>query len=150
MTEPLSISAAFTSVKTALEIAKLIRDGSNSLERAELNLRLADLVSSLADAKIELTCLQDELSAKDARIAELQAAFERRDKVTRAGDAMYTVGAGGGAIGEPYCIRCWEADQRLRPLVVSFKHGMQTHCHFCDRSFNGHTTKTLEAEIHRK
>ena len=37
-----TISAVFNSIKTATEIAKLIKDGSSSLEQAEVKLQKED------------------------------------------------------------------------------------------------------------
>ena len=51
MTGPTEISAALTSIKTALDIAKALKQAGDSLERAELRLRLVDLMSSVADTK---------------------------------------------------------------------------------------------------
>ena len=57
-----SIGAALASIKTATEIAKLIKDSGASLEKAEVKLQIANLISSLADAKIELAELQTEMN----------------------------------------------------------------------------------------
>ena len=45
-----------------------------SLEKAETKLKSADLVSSLADAKLEAAKIQDLLLEKDRRIKELEEA----------------------------------------------------------------------------
>jgi hypothetical protein len=57
-----SIAAILSSIKTATDIAKFLRESDLSLQRAELKLKLADLVSALAEAKIELTEIQETLS----------------------------------------------------------------------------------------
>lgn len=57
-----TIGAALSSLKTATDIVKFLRSSDLSLERAEL--KLADLLSSLADAKIELIEGQDTLAEK--------------------------------------------------------------------------------------
>ena len=50
-----AITATLTSLKTATDIAKLIRESDVSLEKAELKLKLAQLTDGLADARIQLS-----------------------------------------------------------------------------------------------
>ena len=66
MTEISTISAILGSVKTATEIAKLIKDSYFSLEKAEMKLKLAELISALADAKIEISEIQELILQKEA------------------------------------------------------------------------------------
>jgi hypothetical protein len=49
------ISAILNSVKTATDITKFLRESDMSIEKAEIKLKLADLVGALVDAKIQLT-----------------------------------------------------------------------------------------------
>ena len=49
-----TVGSIFTSVKTAIDIAKLIKDSGVSLEKAEVKLQLAELIGALANVKIEL------------------------------------------------------------------------------------------------
>ncbi len=69
-----TISTALSSIKTATDIAKLIKESGLSLEKAEANLKLAELISALADAKIQIADIQQLLLDKDN---ELRAANER-------------------------------------------------------------------------
>lgn len=104
-----AIAAVLGSLKTATEIAKFIRESDVSIERAELKLKVADLIGALADVKLELVELQDTFASKDQRIKELEAAFESRDALVRKYDAYYKADASGNASGAPYCLRCWRA-----------------------------------------
>jgi hypothetical protein len=106
MPDPASIPAAFASVKSAIEIAKLIKDSGASLEKAEVKLRLADLVSTLADARMELAEVQEAMASKDARIRELESAFQTKSALKRVGDAMYACDDSGTPTGQAFCIGC--------------------------------------------
>ena len=53
MADLATIGAALSSLKTATEIVKFIRESDVNLEKAELKLKLADLLGSLADTKME-------------------------------------------------------------------------------------------------
>ena len=105
------------------------------------------MVSALADAKIELASVQELLAQKDSRIAELQDAFSERSAVRRINDGIYRVGPHGGGLGAAYWLRCWEADQRLRPLVQSAKEFRNNECHFCRSQYAGSMTCTFRTEV---
>lgn len=84
-----TIGAVFSSLKTATEITKFLRETDLSLERADLKLKLAELIEALADAKIVLVEVQETLAGKDQRIAELEEAFNSKDDLVRRYDAYY-------------------------------------------------------------
>ncbi len=54
MADMAAISAALTSVKAAMELAKLLRGADLSLEKAEGKMKLAELMEALASARTEL------------------------------------------------------------------------------------------------
>lgn len=67
-----TVAAVLTSLKTATDIAKFLRESDLSIERAELKLKLADLIGALADTKIELAGLQEAISDKDNVLRSLR------------------------------------------------------------------------------
>lgn len=140
MSDP--ISTAILSVKTAANIAKVIRQSGVALEKAEVKGKLAELVSALADVQMELAEVQAASLAKDARIAELDAAFEAKDELRRVNDAMYVVDASGAPQGVALCVRCWEVDHRRRSLVVS-QGGRGRNCPTCETNYDGRLTNTF-------
>ena len=140
------ISAALTSIKTAIGIAKLLREPDQSLEKAELKLKLADLVGALADAKIQLVEVQDALATKDQRIAELEAAFEIKDSVVRRYDAYYSVDGSGRPVGVPFCLRCWEVEHKRRQLVFDVKSQRTRVCTACGHQYNGQLVGEIRAD----
>ena len=94
-----AIGSVLSSLKTATEIAKFLRDTDVSLERAELKMKLADLTGALADAKIEMSSIQDALLDREARIKDLEASFARKDTVVRKYDAYYSQSPTGNPTG---------------------------------------------------
>ena len=44
------VVTAVGSIKSAIDIAKVLKDGADTLDKAEVKLQLAELISSLADA----------------------------------------------------------------------------------------------------
>ena len=132
-----TIGAALNSLKTAIDIAKFLRESDLSLERAELKLKLADLVTALADAKIQLVDVQEALAEKDKRIAELEEAFQSKDALVRRHDAYYAVDETGNPVGAPYCLRCWEVECRKRQLVHDAKDYRTRVCIACGHRYEG-------------
>jgi hypothetical protein len=67
-----AISTILSSVKTATEIAKFLKESDLTLAKAETKLKLADLIVALADVKMEVAGLQGLLLDKDEQIRQLQ------------------------------------------------------------------------------
>ena len=132
-----AIGAVLGSLKIATEIAKFIRESDVSIERAELKLKVADLIGALADVKLELVELQDSFAAKDQRIKELEEAFEAKDSMVRKYDAYYNAGPDGEPLGAPYCLRCWESDHKRRLLVHDAKDFRTRLCTSCGHKYEG-------------
>lgn len=106
-----SISTALGSIKTATEIAKLIKNSDISLQDAELKLKLADLISSLADAKIEIAEIQTELISKQEKISELESQLKLKEQVSW-DEPYYWLGPASDKNG-PYCQKCFDGDHKL-------------------------------------
>ncbi|MGE0876146.1 MAG: hypothetical protein AB7O31_15905 [Burkholderiales bacterium] len=132
-----AIAAVLGSLKTATEIAKFIRESDVSIERAELKLKVADLIGALADVKLELVELQESFASKDQRIRELEEAFESKDALVRRYDAYYRADAAGDPTGAPYCLRCWESDHKQRLLVHDAKEYRTRLCTSCGHRYEG-------------
>lgn len=130
-----TIGAVFSSLKTATEITKFLRETDLSLERADLKLKLAELIEALADAKIVLVEVQETLAGKDQRIAELEEAFNSKDDLVRRYDAYYAADLERKPMGVPYCLRCWETDHKKRQLVQSTKDHRTCVCTSCGHQY---------------
>ncbi|HCG8655608.1 TPA: hypothetical protein NKA12_004610 [Vibrio parahaemolyticus] len=108
MTDIATISTALTSLKTAVELAKAVRTSTSALEQADVNLQLADLISALADARIEVSEIQGLLLEKEQLISQLQKQLENQ------GNAIYEKPyywlESGGERDGPYCQRCKDVD----------------------------------------
>ncbi len=139
-----AIAAALNSLKAATDIARFLRESDLSLERAELRLKLADLIGALADTKIELVDLQATLSEKDQRITELEEAFQSKDTLLRRYDAYYASDEHGNPIGVPFCLRCWENDHKKRQLVYDAKDRHTRMCTSCAHRYQGRLAEEIQ------
>jgi len=104
-------SAALGSIKTATDIAKVIRESDISLEKAESKLKLAELISALADTKIQIAEIQQVLMEKDE---DLRAATERlvvKEKLQWESPHYWLLD---GAKKEgPFCQHCYDKNHDL-------------------------------------
>lgn len=138
-----TISAALSSLKTAVDIAKYFRESDFSLEKAEMKLKVADLVGALAEAKLKLVEVQDLIIEKDRRIAELQEAFESKSSLVRRHDAYYEMDANGNPLGVAFCLRCWEGEHKKRQLVQVAKESAMNVCTNCGQRYDAWGTEVI-------
>lgn len=149
MPDMATITTVLTSLKAATDIAKFIGESDASLEKAELKMKVADLMTTLADARIQAVGIQDLLAEKDAEIARLSEAMETRSKVVRMWDGIYSADETGQATGLPHCLSCWTERHKLRPLITDPK---DRHTHVCTSCGHKYQTRLTpsNAERYRK
>lgn len=139
-----TITSALSSIKTATDIVKYLRESGTSLEQAEMRLKLADAVVALADAKMEIVDIQELLLQRDQRIAELEEAFQTKDSLVRRYDAYYICDAEGNPTGSPYCFRCWEVDHKKRQLVRLATNRHIRVCTDCGHQYGDHLAGDIQ------
>ncbi len=125
------VAAILSSIKSAMDIAKGLKDADLSLEKAELKLKLADLVSALADAKIQMASVQDALSDRDHQIRELENALKVRGDLKW--EEPYYWLLDGQAKEGPFCQQCYDKDRKLIRLQGNGEGFWQ--CKTCDNNY---------------
>jgi len=126
------IAAALGSIKAATDIAKLLKESSLSLEKAELKLKFAELISALADAKIEMSEIQELVLEKDRSIRELQEALNVQEALEWE-DPYYWHVKDGKREG-PYCQHCYDNQKKLIRLQGDAEDGYW-ECKACKNSY---------------
>ena len=106
MIEIAALTTILGSIKTATEIARLIKDSDFSLEKAEIKLKLADLISALADAKIQAAELHSVIFDKDEKIKELEESLNLKQNLHYEAP-YYWLGEGENKEG-PFCQKCYD------------------------------------------
>jgi len=106
-----SVTAVLGSIKTATDIARLIKDSDLSLEKAETKLKLADLIGALADAKLEVVGVQQTLAEAEDRIRTLEAQLKTKEQV-RWNEPSYWLDTDAGQDG-PFCQKCYDTESKL-------------------------------------
>jgi hypothetical protein len=106
-----TIASVLTSIKTATDLVNFLRDSSTSLEKAEINLKLAEIINALADAKINIADIKQILIDKDEQIRKLKGQLEIKDKIVW-DDPCYWLIDGEKKDG-PFCQQCYDRDHQL-------------------------------------
>lgn len=138
-----TISAFLGSIKTATDIAKAIKGADASLEKAELKLKIAELIETLADVKMNAVEVQDLIQEKDKRIKELEKSLENKSNLIRHKGKYFETDEDGKIAGEPYCSKCWEVDK----IAVHLRHIEEKYyiCPLCKNNY-GSSPNSWESE----
>ena len=126
-----AISAALGSIKTATDIAKLIKDSGTRLEQAEIKLRVAELVSALADAKVEIAEIQNHLIEKEQQIRDLKEQLNFKSKVVW--EKPYYFILDDQDKDGPFCQPCYDTSKQLVRLQGGGTNSW--HCYSCKGRF---------------
>lgn len=104
--------SGLAALKTALDIAKELKNATKAYNDAEMRLKFSDLYSSLSEAKIDLADAQLEMHALKQQITDLQAKINASDDLDYR-DSMYwrTTPIEGKPNG-PFCPKCYEGSQK--------------------------------------
>ena len=106
-----SITAIVKSVKAATEIAKFLKDSDLTVEKAEIKLQLADLISSLADARIETAEIQTILIEKDEQISNLTNKLKIKGSLVYEKPYYWIID--GNSKDGPFCQNCQDGKDKL-------------------------------------
>jgi hypothetical protein len=139
-----AIGTAITTVKTAVSIANALQSADHLMEKAQLELQIAELVDTLRTAQKELIEVEDLIASKDKEIERLKSALVTKKILTRVGDAFYELDSKGNASGDPLCSACWQRDGKAI-YIVSDGIGELNICPICGGMFDQKTTPTLKS-----
>jgi hypothetical protein len=136
-----TFSTALSSLKTATDIVKLIKDSDIFLDKTEIKLKLADLTSALAETKIQLADIKELLIEKDKKIRELE------ERITIVGNVVYEDRYYWKIVDDqkdgPFCQRCFDADSKL----IRLQKGHSTLYEHTSRWYSCHKCKCRYDEI---
>ncbi len=112
-----AFATALQALKAGTDIASTIIRSDRALAQAEMKLKLAELVGTLAESTLAVTEAQQAQVSMQAEIDRLRQALETKGTVRKRGDAYFMLNERGDPSGDPYCLRCWEVDSRLIHLT---------------------------------
>lgn len=126
-----TVAEVLTSVSTAVGIAKTIAEINKGFEEAEYQLKVAQLMTALAEAQIQLSTLQIEVASKDNEIVRLSRFSNETDGLVRHNSLYYRASADGSAIGAPFCAHCIENKTGVFELHRKAMQGYEKFCSHC-------------------
>ena len=107
----IDIAIAVRSVKSAIEIAKLLKDSADSFDKAEVKLQLAELIGSLADAKMQIAEIQEALIDSDREKKALLNKLNLKENLVY--EKPYYWKKDGGNKEGPFCQLCYDKNDKL-------------------------------------
>jgi uncharacterized coiled-coil DUF342 family protein len=105
------VSVGLTSIKTAIDIAKTLKNIDKSYNDAEVKLKIIDLMDKLADVKEKLLDIKDENLSYRIRIKELEEQIRLKEELIFE-YGVYWFSKGNVKVG-PYCQRCQDIDNKV-------------------------------------
>lgn len=104
MVSPTDIAAMFTATRSAFDLGKSVKAMVDKVGDADTKYQMADLISKLADAKVEA-------ATASARIAELEQLLATVEAMNYDG-MVYWQGQGDDRDG-PFCQRCFDDSKKV-------------------------------------
>lgn len=127
-----TITTAVGGIKGAIEIAKLLKDSSDSLEKAEVKLKLADLIGALADVRTQMSDIKEALIESENEKKELKAKLALQAKLEFEMPYYWTIEEDGKKDG-PFCQLCYDKEKKL--IRLQNKENGEWHCLSCQSYF---------------
>jgi rubrerythrin len=137
-----AVSTAVASVKVATDIAKIIKDSTTSLEKAELNYKIADIIGALSDARVSLADANDSVKESEVEIQRLKELLSFKETLKHHKEAYYQINSKGDPKGRPYCQHCWEA--RKLPVHLVFENRRIAKCPACKNEYQNFNVEVLD------
>ena len=138
------IASVLTSLKTATDLTKLLREADSSFTISEWKLKLAGITDALAEARLSLAEIKELMIEKEEEIKRLTDAIEQKKNITKIDDAYYETDETGVPKGDPYCVNCWESKHVLRHLTTDSKNYRERQCPACKSSYSSRNTHPIK------
>ena len=126
------ISTTASSIKGAMDIAKFLKDSSDSLEKAEVKYKLAELIVSLADVKTKMADIKEALMESEKEKKELKEKLELAKKLEFEMPYYWHHKEDGTKDG-PFCQLCYDKEKKL--IRLQDGNNGEWHCLACKSYF---------------
>ncbi|MEZ8132049.1 hypothetical protein [Enterovibrio norvegicus] len=117
-----------TGLKAAWDVAKALKVATDAIDDAHIKLQMAELISALADAKIEAAENAEKISELERKLsAKSTLSFE---------NGMYYRDEEGKERDGPFCATCFDSKEKeIRLQHVPGNTFGDYHCRVCNGSF---------------
>ena len=131
----MDLSLLLTQTKTAVDIAKFIKNSSDTLDKSGQKLKLAELIEALADIKMETADIKSLIIDKDEKIQLLENQLKLKNDLVYEAPYYWMINSDEGKEG-PFCQNCYDTDGKLIRLQ-KFGFNDQWKCYHCKSLFKG-------------
>ncbi|RCW85392.1 hypothetical protein [Phyllobacterium bourgognense] len=131
----MDIPATISAVTTALGFVRELNAIDVQADKAELKLKIAEISSALADAKMGLIDAVEIVREKDKAIAEAKAALKFRAENLINFDGMFYDQRDGKPVGDPYCTVCIETGSTYKLVNDVSAAGHPFKCPKCKSNY---------------
>lgn len=127
----MDIAGAISAVGASISLVKEIRGIDVDVDKAELKLKIADLATSLSDAKLALVEVREQVQAQEAQLADMRALLNQREtKTVEFNGKRYFLGVNGLPAGAPLCPVC-ERKGLFLQIAQDRSKGVSGACYQC-------------------
>lgn len=131
------IMEAIAAVGQAIEVAKGMRAVEKNFDAATYKVQIADLMTALSDARLELVAAREAASEKNAQFEELKRTLQGQESLVEVSSGFkYKMNESGQPAGLPVCPTCEQRDGRLA-FTVKDGNARSVRCPVCDARFQG-------------
>jgi len=141
----IDIGMAVGSVKSAIDIARILKDTADSLDKAEVKLQLAELIGSLADAKMQIAEIQEALIESDKEKKELEKKLSQKENLFFE-RPYYLIKQDNEDNDGPFCQICYDKDRKLIRLNNNRFIAGEWNCPVCKENFRDKDYDYKEAQ----
>ena len=122
------VAEYITHLKVAYEVAKALKTATDSVEDANIKFQIAELISALADAKIEA-------ANNIEKVVELEKQLERKRALKYDGK-KYFFDVEGSEKDGPFCQTCYDTkSQEVRLSKFDTSGEIEWYCRVCNITF---------------
>ncbi len=141
-----SINSLLFTIKSATDIVTIIKQSGSSLEEAEVKLKLAELISALADLKMEVANIRELLAEKDTEIQRLKQELQIKANVVWK-RPFYCLESDGSK-EEPYCQKCYDSLGKLIHLQTLENRAWK--CNECNSIYRDRSSEPISNTMTRR
>ena len=131
----MDLSLLLTQTKTAVDIAKFIKNSSDALDKSGQKLKLAELIEALADIKMETSDIKSLIIDKDEKIQLLENQLKLKNDLVYEAPYYWMINSDEEKEG-PFCQNCYDTDGKLIRLQ-KFGSNDRWKCYHCKSLFKG-------------
>ncbi len=128
MPDAASVVTILGTINQAIGLGRILRDSEKAFDKAELRIKMSELIDRLVDAKEQLQTNREENIELRSEILNLKEQIGKRNDIVFEKNKYYLKKSDGAKDG-PYCQKCFDKDEKLIRLQKEEVPGYPSHWH---------------------